>query len=89
MAYLSTFSLRLRESRVVVSDPAGRDLRIIAVRRPPESFIYIKPAWSPNGSRLVASGISELSPLVIAVPLRVLSAGPGSVFTDVGKMSRN
>jgi Tol biopolymer transport system component/DNA-binding winged helix-turn-helix (wHTH) protein len=61
-AYISTFSLTLRESRIVVSDADGGNVRVIIVRRPPESFVRTKPAWSPDGSRLVAFGISENSP---------------------------
>lgn len=61
-AYISSFSLLLRESRVVVSDLAGREARVISVRRPPHSFMLTKPAWSPDGSRLVVFGISETAP---------------------------
>lgn len=61
-AYVSSFSLTLRESRIVISDSAGNAPRIIAVRRPPHSFLLTKPAWSPDGAGLVVFGRSESAP---------------------------
>jgi Tol biopolymer transport system component/DNA-binding winged helix-turn-helix (wHTH) protein len=60
-AYVSTFSLALRESRIVVSDASGGALQVLALRKPPHSFVRTKPAWSPDGSRLAVVGVTEAS----------------------------
>ena len=61
-AYIATFSLLMRESRLIISDPDGNDSRIIAVRRPPRSFLLTTPAWAPDGTRLAVFGLSEHAP---------------------------
>jgi Tol biopolymer transport system component/DNA-binding winged helix-turn-helix (wHTH) protein len=76
-AYVSNFSLALRESRIVVSDAASASPRVIAVRTPPESFLLTKPAWSPDGSRLAVFGVRESSPA--SPELVVVDAGSGRV----------
>ena len=77
-AYVSSFSLALRESRIVVSDSAGGEPRVITVRRPPQSFERTKPAWSPDGSRLVVFGVSEASP--VARELLVIDTAGGKLL---------
>jgi len=51
-AYVSTTSIGVSESRVVVAGVDGNSNRVLAVCRPPLSFIHVKPAWSHDGSRL-------------------------------------
>jgi Tol biopolymer transport system component/DNA-binding winged helix-turn-helix (wHTH) protein len=74
-AYVASFSLSQRESRIVVSDAIGSETRVVAVRRPPESFVRTKPAWSPDGSRLAVFGVSEIAPA--SLELLVLDVGTG------------
>ena len=74
-AYVASFSLAQRESRIVVSDAIGSEARVVAVRRPPESFVRTKPAWSPDGSRLAVFGVSEVAPA--SLELLVLDVGNG------------
>ena len=77
-AYVSNFSLTLRESRVVVSDAAGAAPRVIAVRTPPRSFLLTQPAWSPDGLRLAVFGVSESSSA--SPELTVIDVGSGRVL---------
>jgi Tol biopolymer transport system component/DNA-binding winged helix-turn-helix (wHTH) protein len=78
-AYVSSFSLALRESRIVVSDSVGGDPRVITVRRPPESFLRTLPAWSPDGSRLVVFGVTETAPA--SRELLVIDVASGRLLT--------
>jgi Tol biopolymer transport system component len=48
---------------------------VLAVRRPPESFVRTKPAWSSDGARLAVFGVGELSPA--SLELIVLESGSG------------
>lgn len=61
-ARVYNLSLALRESRVVVTDGASGSPRILTVRRMPESFVMLRPAWSPNGARLALFGASDAKP---------------------------
>jgi Tol biopolymer transport system component/DNA-binding winged helix-turn-helix (wHTH) protein len=74
-AYVASFSLSQRESRIVLSNAIGSEARVLAVRRPPESFVRTKPAWSPDGSRLAVFGVSEIAPT--SLELLVFDAGTG------------
>ena len=91
-AYVSNFSLVLRESRILVSNADGHDVRVITVRRPPHTFVPTKPAWSPDGTRLVVFGISESAPsapelLVVDVATgRTLQASPLALVTVDGAL---
>jgi Tol biopolymer transport system component/DNA-binding winged helix-turn-helix (wHTH) protein len=80
-AYVASFSLAQRESRIVVSPGFDGDVRVLAVRRPPESFVRIKPAWSHDGSRLAVFGVSETAPA--ALSLIVLDARNGRILKAV------
>lgn len=61
-AYVSTTSMALQESRIVVVDMNGGPTRAIAVRRAPDSFERIKPAWSPDGTQLAVVATSDRAP---------------------------
>ncbi len=75
-AYIASFSLMMRESRLIISDPGGNDSRIIAVRRPPQSFLLTTPAWAPDGTRLAVFGLSENAPG--ALELLIVDAETGA-----------
>ena len=74
-AYVASFSLSQRESRIVLSNAIGSEARVLAVHRPPESFVRTKPAWSPDGSRLAVFGVSEIAPT--SLELLVFDVGTG------------
>ena len=61
-ASIRNLSVILRESRVLVVDTAGGSTRVLATRSTPESFVMLKPAWSPDGSRLALLAASDLTP---------------------------
>ena len=72
-AYVSTTSIGVSESRVVVAGVDGNSNRVLAVCRPPVSFINVKPAWSHDGSRLtVMTRTSNWSRGLELVTLRVV-----------------
>jgi Tol biopolymer transport system component len=77
-AYIATFSLMMRESRLIISDPDGKDSRIIAVRRPPQSFLLTTPAWAPDGTRLAVFGSSENAPGVLELLIVDVKTGATS-----------
>jgi len=61
-AYVSTTSLVLQESRIVIVDVKDATLRAVAMKRAPDAFVRIKPAWSPDGRQLAVLSTSELAP---------------------------
>jgi Tol biopolymer transport system component/DNA-binding winged helix-turn-helix (wHTH) protein len=61
-AYISNFSVALRESHIVIVDTRSRATRVLAIRKTPESFIGVKPAWSPRGDRLAVFVATDVSP---------------------------
>ncbi len=77
-AYIATFSLLMRESRLIISDPYGKALRIVAVRRPPQSFLLTTPAWAPDGTRLAVFGSSEHTPAAIELLFVDVNTGAAS-----------
>ena len=61
-AQVSSVSVAGRESRLIVTDVATMEARVLAVRTPPESFVNVKPAWAADGSRLAAFLASDRRP---------------------------
>jgi Tol biopolymer transport system component/DNA-binding winged helix-turn-helix (wHTH) protein len=61
-ASVRNLSQIVRESRVMVVDAASGSPRVLATRRTPESFVMLKPAWSPDGQRLALIGASDRTP---------------------------
>jgi Tol biopolymer transport system component/DNA-binding winged helix-turn-helix (wHTH) protein len=59
---IRNLSQLLRESRVLLVDTADGSSRVVATRRTPESFVMLKPAWSPDGRRLALVGASDVTP---------------------------
>lgn len=53
-ACITTTSMTIAESRLLVYDAAGQSPRIVATRRPPMTFLQMRPAWSPDGKQLAA-----------------------------------
>ena len=53
-ACITTTSMNVAESRLLVYEAAGRPPRVIASRRPPLTFLQMRPAWSPDGRQLAA-----------------------------------
>jgi Tol biopolymer transport system component len=51
-ACITTTSSSIRDSRVLVYDADGTAPRVAAMRAPPETFLQLRPAWSPDGTRL-------------------------------------
>jgi Tol biopolymer transport system component len=76
-AYVSTTSLGLQESRIVVTDTRGGASRAIAVKRSPNAFVRIKPAWSPDGAQLAVVSTSDAAPA--AHEILIIDLGDGSV----------
>jgi Tol biopolymer transport system component/DNA-binding winged helix-turn-helix (wHTH) protein len=61
--YASVRNMSLtRESRLIVVDAATGATRVVATRKNPESFVMLKPAWSPDGTHLALFGASDLTP---------------------------
>lgn len=58
-ASVRNVSQMLRESRVLVVDAATGSMRVVATRRAPESFVMLKPAWSPDGQHLALIAASD------------------------------
>jgi Tol biopolymer transport system component len=81
MAYVSTVSFSVHESRLVVASRDGVLLRVIAVRTPPLSFANIKPAWSANGNALAAIVVNEQTPL--SVDLLTVDAANGQPLDQI------
>jgi Tol biopolymer transport system component len=72
-AYVSSFSMGLRESRVIVEDVNGGAPRVLAVRTPPASYSRTRPAWSPDGRRLAVVAMDDrrpLAPELVAIDVR-------------------
>ena len=61
-ASIRNVSQMLRESRVLVVDAATGSMRVLATRRAPESFVMLKPAWSPDGHHLALIAASDRAP---------------------------
>jgi Tol biopolymer transport system component/DNA-binding winged helix-turn-helix (wHTH) protein len=61
-ASIRNLSVMLRESRVMVVDTASGATRVVATRRTPESFVMLKPAWSPDGNHLALFTASDRTP---------------------------
>ena len=61
-ACITTTSMSVAESRLLVYEAAGQSPRVIASRRPPMTFLQMRPAWSPDGSELAAWTSSALEP---------------------------
>jgi Tol biopolymer transport system component/DNA-binding winged helix-turn-helix (wHTH) protein len=61
-AYVSNFSVALRESHVVIVDTRSNATRVLSIRKSPESFVLMKPAWSPRGTRLAVFVATDASP---------------------------
>ncbi len=80
-AYVSTTSLGLQESRIVVTDTRGGASRAIAVKRSPNAFVRIKPAWSPDGAQLAVVSTSDAAP--VAHEILIIDLGDGSVRKTV------
>jgi Tol biopolymer transport system component/DNA-binding winged helix-turn-helix (wHTH) protein len=76
-AYVSTTSLGLQESRIVVTDARGGASRAVAVKRSPDAFVRIKPAWSPDGAQLAVVSTSEAAPA--AHEILIIDLGDGGV----------
>ena len=53
-ACITTTSINVAESRLLVYYAAGQAPRVIASRRPPMTFLQMRPAWSPDGRQLAA-----------------------------------
>jgi DNA-binding winged helix-turn-helix (wHTH) protein/Tol biopolymer transport system component len=53
-ACITTTSMNVAESRLLVYDAAGQSPRVVASRRPPMTFLQMRPAWSPDGTQLAA-----------------------------------
>ena len=53
-ACITTTSMTVAESRLLVYDGAGQPPRVVATLRPPLTFLQMRPAWSPDGTRLAA-----------------------------------
>ncbi len=63
-ACISTTSSSIRDSRLLVYDAAGTSPRVVAMRAPPETFLEMRPAWSPDGKQLLAWTMNERTPMV-------------------------
>ncbi len=63
-ACITTTSSSIRDSRLVVYDAAGKSPRVVAMRAPPETFLQMRPAWSPDGKQLAVWTMSERTPSV-------------------------
>ena len=61
-ASIRNLSQMLRESRVLMVDTASGSTRVLATRRAPESFVMLKPAWSPDGYHLALIAASDRTP---------------------------
>ena len=77
-AYVSNMSVALGESRIVVVTMDSGSGRVLAIRRPPESFLRTPPAWSPDGSRLGVFGVSDQNPAMFA--LVTIGVGDGQIL---------
>ena len=67
VAHVSNSSMTGPDSRLLLDSADGSTQTVLAVRRPPESFVYLTPAWSPDGLALAvmarrqgALGFTEL-----------------------------
>jgi Tol biopolymer transport system component/DNA-binding winged helix-turn-helix (wHTH) protein len=63
-ACITTTSSSIRDSRLLVYDASGESPRVVAMRAPPETFLQMRPAWSPDGKQLAAWTMSERTPAV-------------------------
>jgi Tol biopolymer transport system component/DNA-binding winged helix-turn-helix (wHTH) protein len=61
-AHVSTVSLGVRESRIMIGAADGSTDRVFAVRRPPATFVTIKPVWAPDGRELAVFVQNEQAP---------------------------
>ena len=61
-ASIRNLSQMLRESRVLVVETASGSTQVVATRKTPESFVMLKPAWSPDGNRLALFAASDRTP---------------------------
>jgi Tol biopolymer transport system component/DNA-binding winged helix-turn-helix (wHTH) protein len=53
-ACISTTSMPIGESRLLLYDASGGSERVVSLRKPPETFVQMRPAWSPDGTQLAA-----------------------------------
>ena len=53
-ACITTTSMPVGESRLLVYDAGGHTPRVAAMRRPPVTFLQMRPAWAPDGRHLAA-----------------------------------
>ena len=74
-------SRAIRESRLVVYDAAGAPPRVVATRAPPETFLPMRPAWSPDGRQLAAWTMSERTPGVRELVIFDVDDGQQRVVT--------
>ncbi len=79
-AYVSNMSVAMRESRIVIVDMDRGSERVLAIRRPPDSFLRTPPAWSPDGSRLGVFGVSDQAPAIFE--LMTIGVGDGKVIAS-------
>jgi Tol biopolymer transport system component/DNA-binding winged helix-turn-helix (wHTH) protein len=61
-ACITTTSSSIRDSRLLVYDARGESPKVVAMRAPPETFLQMRPAWSPDGKELAAWTMSEREP---------------------------
>jgi Tol biopolymer transport system component/DNA-binding winged helix-turn-helix (wHTH) protein len=66
-ASVYTASLGRSESHVLIEDLATRASRVLAVLQPPSHFPNLKPAWSPDGTRVAVAAVDEAEQLVLAM----------------------
>jgi Tol biopolymer transport system component/DNA-binding winged helix-turn-helix (wHTH) protein len=64
-ACITTTSSSIRDSRLLVYDARGDSPKVVAMRAPPETFLQMRPAWSPDGKELAAWTMSEREPRLL------------------------
>lgn len=61
-ARIYNLSSTTRESQVILTNATTDAALTLTVRRTPESFVMLKPAWSPDGTRLALFAASDGRP---------------------------